>query len=97
MVAVDPVRRLIGEQRSRLVATLLSNLEPMLRPLGETEWQRTRKTVMDAVGVYHDVVLDAYKVTRDGDSLQNDDVLRLIREMHRATSRIESSLNGRSD
>jgi hypothetical protein len=97
-VSQDPVRRIVTEQRNRLVATLLTHLESRLRPLGgEREWQATRKVVMDAVGTYHDLILDVLKVSREDGSIRNETAVELIRAVHMSQRRIEDALvNGRS-
>jgi hypothetical protein len=97
-VSQDPVRRIVTEQRNRLVATLLTHLEPKLRPAREREWQETRKVVMDAVGTYHDLVLDVLKVSREDGSIRNETAVELIRAVHTSQRRIEDALrNGRSE
>ena len=94
---MDPVRELIVEQRKRLVATLMHELEPKLRPtLGEREWRATRGKVLDAIGSYHDLVLDALKVGDRG-VVRNEHAIELIEAVHASQRRLEHSLNGRSD
>lgn len=96
---MDPVRELIVEQRKRLVATLMHELEPQLRPLGEREWRATRGKILDAIGGYHDLVLDALKVGDRGVT-RNEHAIRLIEQVHDAQRRLEADLravNGRSD
>lgn len=97
---MDPVRELIVEQRKRLVATLMHELEPKLRPtLGEREWKVTRGRILDAIGSYHDLVLDALKVGDRG-TVRNEHAVQLIEAVHRGQQQLEvavrDALNGRS-
>lgn len=93
---MDPVRNLLAEQRNRLVATVLTKVEPRVP---KSQWRTCRQEIMDAIGIYHDLVLDVLKVTGDG-TLRNEEALRLIQAVHESSRRIESalenSLNGRS-
>lgn len=91
-MADDLARRLAQEQRKRLVASLMEYLEQnVYTHLTRGEQRSLRAKVMDAVGSYHDFVLDILKVNRDG-MVQNEESLRLIKQVHQAQRRIERSL-----
>jgi hypothetical protein len=79
-------RRLIVEQRRRLVAAVLGEAETTMRPhVPAAEWSAFRQKVLDAVGVYHDLVLDVLKVSRD-DVVRNERALELLEAIHRKIS-----------
>lgn len=64
MSAVDYAQRQAEEQRRRLVAAIMEFAERELYPTVPTHVHaRFRRRVLQAVGQYHDFVLDALKAT----------------------------------
>lgn len=79
----DQIRALLSEQQRRLVATVMSTVEPAIRPrVSQGEWASIRRRLMDAIGSYHDLVLDAMRV-RDTGVLRNDAVAEVLAALHR--------------
>ena len=79
---MDMVRELATEQRKRLIARLLGELERSVkRKLEPDEWESIRQEVFEAVGVYHDFILDVFKVSKD-DVIRNEVALDMIRQVH---------------
>lgn len=78
-------RELVGAQRRRLVARILGEVERAfdVRDLPE----ELRTGVMDAVGTYHDLVLDLLGVRDDEGVIRNEDAVRLLGEIHAAVTR----------
>ena len=89
----DLVRRLLSEQRRRLVASLLGSVEtaPWWGRLNPQEQRSLREKVLASIGVYHDFVLDVVKVGGD-DSVRNEEALHLIQAVHASQSRLEQHL-----
>lgn len=78
------VKNLLGENRKRLLGSLMSYLETEVYP-HLTEDQRTdlRAKVLQSVGNYHDSCLDLIKASINDGSVQNELVLEAIANMHR--------------
>lgn len=89
----DLLRRLLGEQRKRLVASLLGYVEQSAwwASLTAAEQRTLRDRVLVSIGVYHDFVLDVVKVGSE-DSLRNEEALRLIQQVHASQSRLEQRM-----
>lgn len=89
-MADDMVRRLLGEQRRRLVASILGGLETSSAwhklPVGEQK--QLREKVLASVGSYHDFCLDVIKVSGD-DSIRNELALTLLQQVHDSQRRLE--------
>lgn len=79
-------RDLVVEQRRRLIGNLMAYCEREVFPkLTEAERKALREKVQQAVGGYHELVLDMLKVTINDGMLVNDQALRLLEDIHAAT------------
>lgn len=89
-MADDVVKRLLIEQRKRLVASVLGSLETSSAwsRLPEPERRQLREKVLSSIGTYHDFCLDVVKVGSE-DSVRNDEALGLIQQVHASQARIE--------
>lgn len=90
MAGEDMVRRLLGEQRRRLVASLLGAAEASSwwPQLGLVEQRSYRDKVLASIGTYHDFCLDVLKVSGE-DSVRNERALELIEQVHASQRRVE--------
>lgn len=80
----DEVRELIVQQRARVVAGILQHAERSFYDrLSPMERAAFRQKVLDSVGTYHDLVLDVVKVQRKGSMVLNEEVLPLLKAIHR--------------
>lgn len=78
----ESLRRLLGIQRRRLVATFLGYAEKNVYPhLGEQECERFRNEFLDAVGAYHELMLDILGASDDGTVLVNAEAMKLLRDI----------------
>lgn len=86
-MSAEFVRQLCIEQRRRLVGNLMDHAERHLYPkLSPAEQRAYRDKVLQAVGSYHDVVLDMLKAAGpQPDVLVNEEALRLLRTIHSNT------------
>jgi hypothetical protein len=77
------VVRVVTEQRKRCLASILGAAEsgPWWGRLSREEQLAYRQKVIDALGVFYDLVRDIVKVT-DEDGLRNDHVVELIERIH---------------
>jgi hypothetical protein len=96
-MAEDMVRRLVSEQRKRLVAGLMNAVEaqPWYSRLTPSEKATYRQDVLSRVGVYHDFMLDVIKVNGE-DTVVNGHALDLIEQVHAGQQRIEGALSVRA-
>ena len=85
-MADDLARQLLGSQRRRLVARLLGSVEREFDVTSAPPELRTE--VMDAVGVYHDFVLDLVGARDDG-VLRNEHAMRMLAEIHAEVARAD--------
>lgn len=76
------VRRLLGEQRKRAVASILSAVEARTKNLSEQEQRDLRNQVMAAINQYHDTCLDVLKSSVDDGSQLNEQAMQLIAEFN---------------
>lgn len=78
----DIARRLVIEQRKRLVASVMNFAEQEIYPSLKPAQQRAfRDKFVGAANAYHDFVLDLVKV-RGEDGIQSEETARMIRELH---------------
>jgi hypothetical protein len=91
-MADDMIRRLVGEQRKRLIAGLMNAVEasPWYAKLSAAEREAYRREVLTRVGTYHDFMLDVIKVA-DDDTMVNGHALEMIERVHASQLRIERS------
>jgi hypothetical protein len=82
--APGPVVRLIGEQRKRLVASLMSAAEtsPWWRTLTKEQQVAYREKVLSSVGVFYDLCRDVIKISEE-DGLRNEYAISMIEDVHR--------------
>ena len=81
------VIRFLGEQRNRMVGSIMGYLEREVWPhLDDNERRALRAKVLQSAGVYHDACRDMLKasVRTDGETgvLINQHALELIQELH---------------
>lgn len=77
----DFATKLAGEQRGRLVASILSHAEREIYPkLSAAECKAFREKVLSSVGVYHDFVLDCLHAASDG-AVVNEDAMLVLRSI----------------
>lgn len=81
----DYAIRVAGNQRQRLVGNLMGFAERELYPdLTASQQRAFRDKVLQAVGQYHDTVLDLLKATvDDATAAVNEHALRMIEDIHR--------------
>jgi hypothetical protein len=83
-MAADYAIRVAGNQRQRLVGNLMGFAERELYPdLTPTQQRAFRDKVLQAVGQYHDAVLDLLKASVEDGSAVNEHAIRLIEDIHR--------------
>ena len=82
------VIRVVTEQRKRCLASILGAAEssPWWHKLTRDEQMAYRQKVIDALGIFYDLVRDVVKVT-DDEGLRNDHVVDLIERIHLQVSR----------
>lgn len=82
------VVRVVTEQRKRCLASILGGAEnaPWWGRLSREEQLAYRQKVIDALGVFYDLVRDVIKVS-DDDGLRNDHVVELIERIHTQVQR----------
>lgn len=91
-MAEDVVRKLVGEQRRRMIAALLGFVEgePWYSKLSPQEKSLLRETVLRVTTNYHEFILDVLKVSKD-DVLYNERALELIQQVHESQHRMEAA------
>lgn len=82
-MADDLTSRLLGEQRKRLIASIMGAAEnsPWWARLNPTEQRAYRDKVLNSIGTFYDFCKDVVKVTGD-DVIRNDYALEMIRQVH---------------
>ena len=96
-MSLDVVRNMLGEQRKRLVASILGFMESedWWGELHDDEREQLRAKVRGAIGVYHDVTLDLLKATLGGSQvLMSEDALRLLQSTHDGLVDLARKLEG---
>lgn len=82
----DVVTELVGEQRRRLVGSILGFMEreiyPDLTPLQQAQ---VRKKVLTSVGVFSDFTLDCIRACNKG-WVVNEEALRLLHQINAQTA-----------
>lgn len=77
------VRNLAVEQRKRLVGTLMEYAERNLYGhLNQAQQRAYREKVLQAVGAYHDMVLDVLKASVSDGSVTNQVALEMLAEIN---------------
>lgn len=83
----DFAAKLAGEQRARLVSSILSHAEREIYPqLSAAQRKAFREKVLASVGVYHDFILDCLRASSDG-AVVNEEAMRLLQGIHSAVHR----------
>lgn len=82
-MAEDMIRKLLAEQRKRVVGSIMGSAEQSAwwSKLTSVEQRAYRQKVLDSIGVFYDFTLDVLKVGTD--SIVNEHALEMIVEMHR--------------
>lgn len=80
----EAVTRVITEQRKRCLASILGSAEtsPWWNRLTRDEQIAHRQKVIDALGVFYDLVRDVIKVTDDADTIRNEHAVDLLERIH---------------
>lgn len=88
-----PVLRLLGEQRKRCLATILTAAEASSwwPRLSDPQQAQFRDQVRAALAVFYDLTRDVVKVTED-DGIRNELALDLIRSIHSQQTQISDAL-----
>jgi hypothetical protein len=98
-VSDDLTSRLLGEQRKRLIASIMGAAEnsPWWSKLTPPEQRAFRDKVLSSIGTFYDFCKDVVKVTGD-DVIRNDYAVELIRQVHDSQRTLERQLrsNGRA-
>lgn len=81
------VRQVALEQRRRLVASVMEHFEKTVLPRvpgpeRETLHRATRDKVMQAVGQYHDFVLDCLRASIASEVVVNEEAIALLQQIH---------------
>ena len=77
------VRRLLGEQRKRAVASVMSVIEANCQHLTAQQQREVRAKVLAALNQYHDTTLDILKSSVDDGTQVNEEALRQLAEFNR--------------
>lgn len=93
----DLTARLLGEQRKRLIASIMGAAEnaPWWSRLQAGEQRAYREKVLSSVGTFYDFCRDVVKVTGE-DGIRNDLALELLRQVHEGQRSLQRSLGARS-
>jgi hypothetical protein len=91
------VRELTGKARRRAVASILTYSEQQFGSrLEPEEWERYREKVLNALGVYHDSIMDVVSTLGDGPAVVNEAVLEALTRLESSQIRMVRALeNGR--
>jgi len=80
--SADPLRRLLIVQRRRLVATFLGYAEANVYPLlSQEQADKFRTEFLDAVGAYHELMLDIVQANDDETVIINAEAMALLRDI----------------
>lgn len=92
-MAEDMTSRLLGEQRKRLVASIMGAAEQSAwwHKLSSAEQTAYREKVRSSIGTFYDFCRDVIKVTGD-DTIRNDYALQLLNEVHAGQKRLERGM-----
>jgi hypothetical protein len=87
--------RLLGEQRKRCYATILTSAEtsPWWSKLTATQQQTYRENVRSALTIFYDLTRDIVKISDEDEALRNQHALELIRAVHTQTTHISEALS----
>lgn len=84
----DFVKNLLGENRKRLLGSLMSYMEINIYPkLSDQEKSELRNKILQSIGNYHDACLDITKASVVDGFISNELVLEAIADMHRDLKR----------
>lgn len=88
------VMKLLGEQRKRCFATILTGAEssPWWGKLTPAQQQTHRDNVRSALTIFYDLTRDIVKITDEDDVIRNEHALDLIRAVHAQTTHISEAL-----
>lgn len=94
MAGNSPVMRLLGEQRKRCYATILTSAEtaPWWGRLSSAQQQTYRENVRSALTIFYDLTRDIVKISDEDDALRNEHTLDVIRAIHTQTTTIAEAL-----
>lgn len=88
------VMRLLGEQRKRCYATILTSAEtaPWWGKLTAAQQQTYRENVRSALTIFYDLTRDIVKISDEDDAHRNQHALDLIKAVHTQTTHISEAL-----
>lgn len=86
----DYVRRLMGQQRRRLVATMMTSCEgstwwPKLTPVEQREF---KELLQRSIGIYHDFMLDVVQVGGD-DEIRGEAALAMLESIRQGVASMQ--------
>lgn len=89
----DLTGRLLGQQRKRLVASIMGAAEssPWWGKLSQAERSAYRDKVLASIGTFYDFCHDVVKVTSE-DVMRNDLAVDLLRQVHDGQVALERQL-----
>lgn len=92
------VRKLLSEQRSRAIGSLLGECERSAwwNKLGDGDKHLLKASIMRYVGGYHDTVLDILKASglEDEKAVLNELALTAVRDLNHRIQRLSGQLDG---
>lgn len=89
------VRNLLGRQRKRAIGVIMGHAERTFWSALSPEQQTAfRKTVLDAVGSYHDACLDLIEASVNDGMVVNEQALAVIAEFNENLQRSQWLLRG---
>lgn len=94
----DLTSRLLGEQRKRMIASMLGAAEQSAwwRKLTTAEQRAFRDKMLSAVGVFYDFCRDIVKITGE-DSIRNDYAVELLQQIHTTTTALHREAGRRPE
>jgi len=82
MTGVEPLRRLLTLQRRRLIGTFLGYAELKVYPnLTQEQQDEFRTEFLDAVGAYHELMLDIVQANDEETVIINPEAMALLRDI----------------
>lgn len=89
----DLTSRLLGEQRKRMIASILGAAEQSgwWNKLSAAEQRAFREKMLNSIGVFYDFCRDIVKITGE-DSLRNDYAVELLQQIHTGQQKLTREL-----
>lgn len=95
-MAEDLTSRLLGEQRKRLIASVMGAAENShwWGKLSPAEQRAFRDKMLLSIGIFYDFCRDLVKVSND-DGMRNDYAVDLLNQVHAGQQNLLRAFNGR--